>query len=165
MAKVLLCYMTNGKAVYYEDETSHVATHLADTPGLYQLIQGFLSKQNFHEHELQVEYDFGKIIGSTDLVETDDADDVVYAKRLNRDTFTRFVRNKDAPPTRYITVHLMQDKEGDYELLSAWMGRISPPFPDDPNAVAESLPYWNTHALVFGHQAIQKDTLTKEVPW
>ena len=157
--------MTNGKAVHYEDKGSHTATHLADTPQLYQLIQDYLSKQSFHEDELQIEHNAGKIVGNTDLVETDENNDIIYAKRLNRDSYTRFVRNKFAPKTQWFTVHIVKNETGDYELVSAWIGRICPPFPDDPRATSESVPFWRSHALVFGNQAIQNETLTTSVPW
>jgi len=62
--------MVNGAEVYYDDEKSHTATHLSDTPQLLSLVKNFLSKQTFHENKLFIEHNAEKIIGHTDLVDT-----------------------------------------------------------------------------------------------
>lgn len=165
MAKFLLCKMANGTEVYYEDEKSHTATHLADTPQLLPLLKVFLSKQEFHEDMIFIEHDTRKVIGHTDLVEVTDTDEIVYAKRLNRDNFTKFAMNRIPPTTTYFTFLLYMDYDGNYELASTWVGRTCPSFPDDFNATPESKPFWDRHALVFGNQAIQEDTLTTTCPW
>jgi hypothetical protein len=165
MAKSFICKMSNGAEVYYEDKKSHTATHLADTPQLLPLLKEFLSKQDFHEDRIFIEHDAGKIIGHTDLVEVTDKDDLVYAKRLNRNNYTKFVKNRTPPTTMYFTVLLHKDDGGNYELASTWVGRTCPSFPGDVNATSESKPFWDKHALVFGNQAIQEDTLTTICPW
>ena len=165
MAKVLICRTANDKAVYYDDETSHAATHLTDTPQLYKLVQDFLSTQNPVEASIFMDHDAGQIVGNTDLVAVTDTDDIVYAKRLNRDNFTKFVRGLRPVATSYFTIVLYRDGSGDYELASAWIGTTCPTFPDDPKATPESKPFWDKHALVFGNQAIQEDTLTDVCPW
>jgi hypothetical protein len=165
MAKSFLCKTANGTEVYYEDEKSHTATHLADAPQLLSLLKDFLSKQSFHEDKLFIENDNGRVIGHTDLVEVTDKDDIVYAKRLNRDNYTKFVKNRVPPTTTYFTFLLYKDNAGNYELASTWIGQLCPSFPDDANATSESKPFWDKHALVFGNQAIQKDILTTICPW
>jgi len=157
--------MTNARIVYYNDTTSHLATHLVDTPQLLPLIKEFLSKQSFYQDTVYIEHDVGNRIGSTDLVEVTEKDEIVYAKRNNRSTYTRFVRNRTAPLTSYFTVALTKDITGGYELTSALVGRLAPPFPDEPNATPESKSFWDKHALVFGTQAIQPGTLIKDPPW
>jgi hypothetical protein len=165
MAKSFICNMANGTEVYYEDEKSHAATHLADTPHLLLLLKEFLSKQDFHEDKIFIEHDTGRVIGHTDLVEVNDKDNVVYAKRLNRDNYTKFVNNRMPPTTTYFTLLLYKDDGSNYELASTWVGRTCPSFPDDVNATSESKPFWYNYALVFGNQAIQEGTLTTICPW
>jgi len=100
-----------------------------------------------------------------DHVEIAEDDDIVYAKRINRDNYTKFVKNRNPPATSYFTVLLYKDGEDSYELVSAWVGRTCPSFPDDINATSDSKPFWDKHALVYGTQAIQDDTLTQISPW
>jgi len=157
--------LANGKKVYADLSSSHLATHFADFPGLSTLVKDFLSTQSFSESEVYVDHDMGKFCGNSDLVETSDSDEIVYAKRLNRDTYTRFAKGRSAVPTSYITVTLQRDSDGNYELTSAWIGQICPLFPDRPGATPESKPFWAEHALVWGNQAIQEGTETTSSPW
>jgi hypothetical protein len=165
MAKSFICKMANGTGVYYEDEKSHTTTHLADAPQLLPLLKEFLSKQVFNEDKIFIEHESGKLIGHTDLVEVTDKDDVLYAKRLNRDNYTKFVKNRTPPTTTYFTFLLYKSEDDNYELASTWVGRRCPTFPDDVNATPESKLFWDRHALVFGNQAIQEGTLTTICPW
>lgn len=165
MAKSFICNMANGAKVYYDDEKSHTATHLSDTPQLLPLVIDFLTKQNFHEDKLFIEHNTEKIIGHTDLVETTEDDDIVYAKRINRDNYTKFVKNRNPRATSYFTVLLVKDGEDNYELASAWIGHTCPSFPDDVNATSDSKPFWDKHALVYRNQAILEGTLTQISPW
>lgn len=157
--------MTNGAEVYYEDTTSHAATHLADTPQLLPVLRLYLEQASFTEDRVRTDVDTGNIIGNTDLVETTPADEIIYAKRLNRDNYTKFVKDRAPSSTTFFTVVLHKDPEGNYELASAWVGRMAPNFPDDVSATPESRPFWDRHALVYGNQAIQPGTLTTVCPW
>lgn len=157
--------LANDKKVSADLTGSHLATHFADFPELSALVKEFLVTQSFDEQEVYVDHDMGRVVGSSDLVETDDTDEIVYAKRFNRDTYTRFVKGRDPVPTSYITVTLTLDGDGNYELTSAWIGQICPLFPDRPGATPESKPFWAKHALVWGNQTIQEGTETEVCPW
>ena len=157
--------LANGKKVYADLTSSHLATHFADFPELPALARELLTTQSFDEQEVYVDHDMGRTIGNSDLVETADSDEIVYAKRRNRDTYTRFVKGRDPIPTSYITVTLSRDDAGNYELTSAWIGQICPLFPDRPGATPESKPFWANHALVWGNQAIQAGSETIVSPW
>lgn len=157
--------LANGKKVYADLTNSHLATHFADFPGLPALVREFLTTQSFEGQEVYVDHDMGRMVGSSDLVETTDSDEIVYAKRRNRDTYTRFVKGKDPVSTSYITVTLTRDGKGSYELTSAWIGQICPLFPDRPGATSENKSFWANHALVWGNQSIQEGTETTVSPW
>lgn len=161
----LLGMLRNGKKVYYDPVHSHFATHLADTPQLLELAKALLEQQSFDEPLVFLEHDAGRTIGLTDLVDVADHETIVYAKRLNRDTYTPFVKGHHSVPSQYFTVVLKRDDLGDYELFSAWIGRNDPPFPDEPHATLECRTFWATHALVWGTQAIQPGTETTICPW
>lgn len=159
-----LSTMPSGRKVYF-DPNGRAATHLADTPRLYTLVADLLSRQDFQDPVVFIDHDAGVNIGTTDLVDTTETDEIVYAKRLNRTNYTRFAKHRSPIPTTYFTIALKQDERGDYELASAWIGRTCPNFPDEPNATQDSKPFWSNHALVWGTQSIQPGTETTICPW
>lgn len=155
----------NGQRVYVDTKKSHAATHLADTQGLRSLIAEVLPSIVAEKDDIYIDRDMGKTVGSSDLVETDDSDKIVYAKRLNRSNYTRFAMNRNPEPTSYITIVLHKDDDGEYELFSAWVGRAVPPFPGDEREVPESTSFWKSHALAWGKQAIQERSEIDVWPW
>lgn len=161
----MLTYLANGKQVYYDDANSHTATHFVDTPQLEKLLIEYLSQQSFTDVEVVQEHDAGKIIGKTDLVTTDETDEIVYARRINRETFISFVKNRLPEPTTYFTFVLYADAAGDYELASAWIGRNCPVNPGDAKETPESIPFWTSHALAWGTQQVQAQSVTSICPW
>ena len=167
MPKIKLCDTKNGIEVYYDPLHSHVATHFKDTPKLKTLVKKLISTHSFKEKEIYAEFKIDKVVVLSDLVETNDNDEIIYAKRLNRKGYTRFVKNRKPEKTSssYLTIWLKQDEERKYDLASAWIGRTCPAFPDDEYAIPESKPFWEKHALVWGNQEIQSGTETTKSPW
>jgi hypothetical protein len=125
----------------------------------------FLKGQSFQEPEVVVQHNLVHVVGMFDVVETTGADTVLYAKRLNREAYTRFVKNRLPIPTRSVTMVLRKRDDGSYELWSIWIGPWVPPFPGDDVQSPGSKIYWSHHALVWGNQAIQEGTETSEQPW
>lgn len=155
----------NGKTVYVDTQGSHAATHIADTPDLLELVQELVANLVPNDDNIYVDKDMGRPVGLSDLVETNGTDKILYAKRLNRDNYTRFVQNRKAESTNFVTVVLRKDSVGDYELWSAWIGPAAPQFPGDDFETPESRPFWQKHALVWGNQAIQPGTEREDWPW
>lgn len=155
----------NGKLVYVDLKGSHAATHIADTPELLSLVRELLPGLSPDEDNVYLDRDMGRVVGRSDLVVTDDNDRIVYAKRLNRSNYTRFVHGRSAEPTRFVTVVLKRDKDDNYELWTAWIGAAAPQFPGDEHEASESRPFWRTHALAWGNQAIQLGTEVDQWPW
>jgi hypothetical protein len=154
----------NGCSVYVM-ATSHAAMHFADTPELEQLVRELLPLLHAEGKNVFVENDMGRIVGHTDLVETTEKDEIVYAKRLHRKDYARFALRRDPQATTYVTVALNRRKSGEYNLVSAWIGGIAPPLPGDRRATADSKSFWKKHALVWGRQKIQEGTIAKTWPW
>ncbi|OQB18279.1 MAG: hypothetical protein BWY14_00954 [Parcubacteria group bacterium ADurb.Bin192] len=112
------------------------------------------------------EVDFGRLIGETTCVATGPDDAVVYAKRPKRFGLSRFVKNRRPEPCSSVVVILKKAEDfGGYVLITAFVGRRSEPEPWDRNATANSLPFWNSHALVWGSEPTIPGTETTRCPW
>jgi hypothetical protein len=154
----------NDKKVFVDMEDSHAATHLHDTPALYELAKELIRDIELIENSVCIDRDMGRIVGTADLVETSVTDEIMYIKRLNRDGYTRFAMNRTAEPTSFVTVVLKSIEVG-YVLWSAWIGRAVPQFPGDEHETQESRPFWREHALAWGNQRVQAGTELREWPW
>jgi hypothetical protein len=164
----LLCVSKNGKQIYYDAVNSHAATHFADTPHLKQLVVEVLQKRDINEKVLEFDIDMGKTIGTCDVIETDDTDEIIYALRKNRPEqgYVPFTKSRVAKPDSYISIALTTRLDNAYQLFSAWIGTWDdPPFPQQPHATAESKPYWSKHAFVWGSQEIELDSVISTCPW
>lgn len=156
----------NGMDVLYDPVNSHTATHFADTTNLKKLAQEILAKKILDEDKMFFDTNMVRIVGKSDLVENDNGDVIVYAKRKNRDVYTSFNKTKTPQPCSIVAIGVARIGEGQYELLSAWIGSIdSPPFPGDENETPESKDFWLKHSLAWGAQEIQEGTETLSCPW
>lgn len=164
MSQELLGTSNNGEEVWYNPAASHAATHFASNPNLRQHVVSAIKGLALTDDNIYEEIQFSQPLGMMDLVATDETDEIVYAKRLGRDIYTRFTKSRPQSPASAITLWLVKS-EGGYELKSAWFGHKTPPFPGDEWETAESKPFWESHALVWGSQAIQEGTVTTECPW
>jgi len=160
----LLGLSKNGVSVYFDPIHSHAATHFQDTPQLKELVREALMNTELAAEKEHFEYDFKRVVGTTDLFDTDDSDTIIYAKRVNRDNYTRFVLDKEPPSSSVVTLVLYKN-EDIYTLYSAWVGILVPSFPTAPTATPDSIPFWKVHALAWGSQPIQPGTELKEWPW
>jgi hypothetical protein len=154
----------DGYRVFINPSNSHIQTHQAVTPNLKDLITEALSLVVAKDRNDQVEVNLPRIIGTTDLVETSSNDSVIYAKRKKRKIYSRFVKNRTPVETSCITLVLQKINKG-YELYSTWLGQSVPPFPGDRREWPNSKTFWEDHALVFGNQELQEDTITDICPW
>ena len=114
---------------------------------------------------MEFDADTGTTLGMSDLVETDDNDEVVYAIRKNRDRHMRFTKSRKPKPSSMVAISLTRLDDGSYDLYSAWLGPQTPPTPNSPIANEKSKPFWSKHALVWGNQEIQPGTETSLCPW
>ncbi|MEJ0072564.1 MAG: hypothetical protein WDN27_00485 [Candidatus Saccharibacteria bacterium] len=163
-----LCNSHNGKQVYYDPVHSNAATHFSDTPQLKALVIEVLENRDITRDTLQFDLDMGRIIGTTDVVETDKTDDIVYVLRKNRKKqgYVPFTKSRGAEESSYISISLVDEYGGTYSLSSAWIGAWDdPPFPQEPHATSDSKTYWGKHAFVWGSQEIIAGTETTKQPW
>lgn len=156
----------NSIKIYYGTSDSHAATHFEDTPGLMKLVKKIIPETEISGDSMSFETDTGRIVGTSDLVETTETDDIVYAIRKNRVTYARFTKSQKPKPNSKVTIILNKIESSDsYELHSAWIGPITPSFPGDEKETPESRPFWEKHALVWGNQEVDESTVTSICPW
>ena len=156
----------NRVPVFYDTQESHAATHFRDDDTLFDLTKAALNQVELVPGIVPVVYDFGRYIGVSNAVVTTDDDTIVYARRPNRENYSRFALDRKPVPTTWITMLVDVEAQGRSAVLgSAWMGPYSPPFPGDPYEQPESAEYWERHALVWGTQTVDDVTITHECPW
>lgn len=163
-----LCASKNGKKIYYDSVNSHTATHFEDNPQLKHIVSDHLTGLDLEMDIIAQDIEMDKIIGNSSVVSIDRNDDVLYAVRKNREDqgLVPFVKNRASEPSSNLSLYLVRQPDATYELLSAWIGEFeSPPFPDMDNATPESIPYWSSHAFVWGSQQIVEGTVTLTNNW
>lgn len=166
----LLAKSKNGIDVTYDPSSSHAATHLEDTPQLRELVVEIIVTLDLNGQAIAQHYDMGRIVGTCDVVNTDNDDMVVYGVRKNRydDGLVPFVKNREGEPCRYVTIQLVPQTDRSYVLSSAWIGTFDEedePFPLSKDANERSVDFWNKHAFVYGSQEIIAGTEIKICPW
>lgn len=106
---------------------------------------------------------FPTIIGLSACVPISWEDEIVYAVRLGRERYSKFVKRRDLLPTHYVSIFLKQKQEI-YIIRSCYYGEyVADSDLYDFNDERES--FWNDHALVFDSEPIDETTVTSICPW
>ena len=146
----------------FDRADSHVATH----PTVHSLLGEALSRIHSEGRgSIVEEVDFGRVVGESICVETRKGDEIVFARRPRRAGLTRFVKNRQAEPTSRVSVVLFRLPNGNYELITAYVGALAEPEPWDDDATQKSLEFWLWHALCWGYEETVGGTETKICPW
>ncbi|RXI96644.1 hypothetical protein DS745_23380 [Anaerobacillus alkaliphilus] len=111
-------------------------------------------------------------IGISSLINTDENSEIVYAKRKERNIYTRFVKNRKGSITNSFVVILSRSRNNNnqYLLVTMFPGTGAYKEPEDPNILTkreliESLLFWENHALVFDESTIDYTTITPVCPY
>jgi len=165
MDKFMIANSQSGNDIYINLISSSAGKYLSRRPYLINIIKEALVNNNLKGLHMEVEIDMGRVIGSTDIVETSEKDNIYYAQPVKNANYSRFVKNRPPQPSRKLTIIVQKDDIGNYEVTDTWIGPCSPPFPGHENATDESRPYWENHALVQDAQIIQSRSITKVCPY
>ncbi len=165
MKKEYLGKTKSGHDVYVDTEASHAVTHFAHQPRLLDFVKKALPTIEIMGDQARIEKDMGEEVGTSDLVKTNEGDEIVYALRPLRTHYSRFVKNKKSLPTSWITISLCKSGEQEYILYTAFAGHLTPSFPGGDFLPNESAKFWSTHALVWGSQEIVPGSETSKCPW
>ena len=159
----LLCKSLNDKNVFLNVDETNIGLHIIGNPNLIDLVKEVVLSSDLKGKNIGIEKDLGRIVGQTSCVTTTESDEIVYAKRLYRDSFSRFVKNRALEDTSFVSVVLFE-KEYGYLIWSAWCGRLVPTSPDSTGRMKTSEGFWSNHALVYDESLIQPETVTKIKP-
>ncbi len=157
--------MKSGESVYLDTNTSHAITHFAHQPKLRIAVEKIISTLQGGPDWVRSEHGMGDVVGTTDLVTTDEDDEIVYAKRPRRQMYSRFVKGKEPTPTSWITIALRKTAEREYMLYTAFVGRNTPSFPGGDYLPEQSKQFWSNHALVWGSQEVIPGSERMDCPW
>lgn len=120
--------------------------------------------------EMIVELPF--YVGYTDLCQITDKDTIVYAKRKNRDIYSKFTLNGERKLTNKCAFVLKQDCKNinQYYIITMFPGEYLIKEPQDKNIKSEEekrkvLEFWKQHALVFDSEKIDEETIICHCPY
>lgn len=115
---------------------------------------------------------FQEPIGYSMLLETTDQDEIVYAKRLERELYTRFVKGKEPEYSYQVMCILRKSKEVEdaYELITMYPGGKSEKEPEDTNIqtkeeMMRSLLFWKDRALIYTPSNIEPGSEKNYCPY
>ena len=145
--------------------SSPAGHYLSRRPHVIGLIKELLASRTLRDQRVVIEQDMGRDIGNSDIVATTETDTIYYAQPVKSDVYWRFAKNRLPKTSNTLTVIVMRDSEGNYEVRDAWIGTNHPAFPGDEHESTESKRYWQTHALVQNAELIQSKSITKVCPY
>lgn len=133
--------------------------------GVEELLPEMLESITSTQEEFIVEtIDFGRIIGESTLVETDEHDQVYYAIRKGRMGHTRLVRNRDPIDCSVATI-VLERTESHYVIISCYIGHRAEPEPWDKRADENAFEFWKKRALICGREDIIDGSTVNVCPW
>jgi hypothetical protein len=104
-------------------------------------------------------------IGKNNCVSVTWKDEVLYAKRLGRKGYSKFVLNRTPTPTDSISIYLKR-KQDIYLIKSCYYGDIkSVGVGEDIDFANDTNLFWENHAIVYGSEPIDQSTITYICPW
>jgi len=149
----------DGESVFLDSLNTNVNYHLLETPNLIDLVIEVLPTISvMDENQVVAERDLGRIVGTTNLIETNENDEIVYAKRIGRDSYSRFAKNREPISCSSIVVVLRKGDSG-YYLWTAMCAKLLP-----KEAWIEDSIFNKTHAMAFDENLVQLDTVAKSRP-
>jgi hypothetical protein len=165
MYKYTIVENEKNSEVYINLVSSSAGSYLSRRPYVLGLIKELMALQKLSGDRIVIEHDMGRSIGTTDIVLTSGTDNIYYAQPVKTATFSRFAKNRYPQPSNILTVVVVLDDEGNYEISDTWIGSYCPAFPGTMAETDDSKEYWETHALVHDSLSVQSKSITKVCPY
>lgn len=164
-------FLKNGERV--DDRfNSHVHARIENL-----ITEGLVMIDSHGRDFIEEAVDFGRPIGETICVATDECDQIVFAKRPRRGGHSRFVLGRQPEPCSSLMLVLKaisKDKQ-EFLLITAFVGYKPQPEPWDERyfsqqknpieARRKAQVFWENHALIWGGEEITAGTETSVCPW
>lgn len=119
-----------------------------------------------------INIDFEFFVGYSKLVKVKEEDEILYAKRIGRENYTKFIKNANPTITNKVVLILKRNKKtcGEYYLVTIFPGSTNAKEPEDLNItnkkeLIESLSFWKEHALIYDKDIIVKESLKNYCPY
>lgn len=164
------------KIIISNKTKQHMVVHQNDFKIPYHNLMKYMESKGYFNNlkdgfvEMIVEVPFD--IGYTSLVETDSTHNVFYAKRKNRDIYSRFTTNGEKRLTNRCVVILNQSYSDprEYYLVTMFPGEHLIREVQDKNIKSDEerkriLEFWSGHALVLNADDIDIHTATRDCPY
>ena len=165
MVENFLAKTKNGISVFLDENSEHAKTHISKFPLLLGATVDLLPTIEVLGDTFRKDFDVGHTVGTSDLVETDMTDDIVYALRTHRDRYSRFVKNRQATNSSWIVIDIRRRSAGSFYLYTCYVGQLTPSFPGGDFLPEKSHGFWSKHALVWGNQEVVSGSETATCPW
>lgn len=149
----------DGEMVTIDYDNTNLEYHLLETPGLLDLVREALPTVVLAgQTQVIVERDLGRVVGTTNLIEMTNEDEIIYAKRIGRSSYSRFAKNREPIASSSIVI-VLRKGEGEYYLWTAMCGKLLP-----PEAYQQDSDFNATHAMAYDEKLVQVDTVTHSKP-
>ncbi len=156
----------NGRIVKVDLANSSAADTISRHPHLVTLAGEALRTITLNGERSVITYDMGHTLGYDFVIEVTKPETVFYAQLVKGTTYIPFTKIDKPISTQLITMTLLyRQDEGCYYLDDICMGVFKPPLPGTNGETPDSLPYWRTHAYIYGNQPIKVSTITRESPY
>jgi hypothetical protein len=157
--------LANGVKIYADLSKAPLSTNISRNPHLLNLLEEAIDNLEPTKPVIKLECDMKRTVGYTDIIATNPADTVFYARQNKGSNYTRFVKNRKSDQATTISLILARDEAGDYELQNVWVGTIFPAVPGEPDETADSKAFWESHAVIHNGQPLISSTITKTCPY
>ncbi len=151
--------------VYVNLIASPAGSYINRFPYIINLAKELLAATKLKGDYVAFDKDMGRIIGTTNIIDTTDKDSVYYAQSHKRKIYMPYAKNRQPVESNKLSVILKRDENGNYELSDIWIGPCSPPFPGEDKEASNSKDYWQSHALIQDTKFIKTNTITKTCPY
>ncbi|MGL4731546.1 MAG: hypothetical protein ACRCW0_08175 [Clostridium sp.] len=149
---------------------NHIEAHKQDFNISYYKLISFIERneyldkcdEDFIEKVIELPFE----VGYTHLSETGEEDFIIYAKRLNRDIYSKFTLNRSKRVTNKCVVVLRKNKNADneYFIVTMFPGEYAVKELEDRNIKTEDerervVKFWDKHAFAYDVNIINPATI------
>lgn len=170
--------MINGKVkiIMTKRFKEHMEAHESQFTMPYQLL---IKKLEFNKELMETKEDFIKIeenysvsIGYNSVVKILPDEKIIYAKRKNRDLYSKFVvrdnKGEETNKVQFILKRNAHDKEA-FNVITMFPGNTSEKEPEDKtieniDELQKCLKFWEDKAFIYDESIVDIDTITTENP-